>query len=205
MSQVELVPLLIAAGARCGVGGLAIQFWATQKKLTEEGLFQDRWKQAHNFLERSGSSPVKVGPYSAILSQRWADASWCRDCALPDQQVKEHLVRWLLIFKEPTNGMIWMVLDYRSWGGSIEDLWAFNDSWWCEPFWIADSDISSVGHETDTTWPIFVADRRAGYLTAAAELATPVTKLILSHLPKRKIGRLTATNRLAYNRERLAN
>ncbi|MEC0274538.1 exodeoxyribonuclease VII large subunit [Peribacillus frigoritolerans] len=87
-------------------------------------------------------------------------------------------------------------------GGSIEELWAFNEEIVAES--IFDSDIpviSAVGHETDFTIADFVADLRAPTPTGAAELAVPHLNEILERLMNRK-NRLTRSIQEAVNFER---
>jgi exodeoxyribonuclease VII large subunit len=87
-------------------------------------------------------------------------------------------------------------------GGSIEELWAFNEEIVAES--IFDSDIpviSAVGHETDFTIADFVADMRAPTPTGAAELAVPHLNEILERLMNRK-NRLTRSIQEAVNFER---
>ncbi|PRS38907.1 exodeoxyribonuclease VII large subunit [Bacillus sp. RJGP41] len=87
-------------------------------------------------------------------------------------------------------------------GGSIEELWAFNEEIVAES--IYDSDIpviSAVGHETDFTIADFVADMRAPTPTGAAVLAVPHLNEILERLMNRK-NRLTRSIQEAVNFER---
>ena len=192
-----------------GVGALAIQFEQLKKKLQEEGLFQEKFKQAiPQFSNKIGvitsQSGAVIRDIITTVSRRFPGVEIL---LFPTKVQGEGATQEIVANIQKANARTDLdVLIIGRGGGSIEDLWAFNE----EPVVRAIFEsripiISSVGHETDTTLADFVADRRAATPTAAAELATPVTKLdLLNHLQKQEGRMATAMrNRLVYNRERL--
>ena len=192
-----------------GVGALALQFEQLKKKLQEEGLFQEKFKQAiPQFSNKIGvitsQSGAVIRDIITTVTRRFPGVEIL---LFPTKVQGEGAAQEIVANIQKANARTDLdVLIIGRGGGSIEDLWAFNE----EPVVRAIFEsripiISSVGHETDTTLADFVADRRAATPTAAAELATPVTKLdLLNHLQKQE-GRMTTAmrNRLVYNRERL--
>lgn len=180
-----------------GVGALAIQFEQLKKKLTEEGLFQESFKQPlPQFSKRIGvvtsRSGAVIRDIITTVSRRFPGV----DILLYPTKVQgegaaEEIAR--NIARANQRDDLDLLIIGRG-GGSIEDLWAFNEEIVVRAIFESRLPvISSVGHETDVTLADFVADRRAATPTAAAELATPVTKLdLLTHLQNQEKRMATA-------------
>ena len=192
-----------------GVGALAIQFEQLKKKLTEEGLFQERFKQPlPQFAKRIGvvtsRSGAVIQDIITTVSRRFPGV----DILLYPTKVQgdgaaEEIARNIARANQRED---LDVLIIGRGGGSIEDLWAFNEEIVVRAIFESRLPvISSVGHETDVTLADFVADRRAATPTAAAELATPVTKLdLLTHLQNQEKRMATAVqNVLSRKKEAL--
>ena len=192
-----------------GIGALAIQFEQLKKKLGAEGLFQEKFKQAlPQFPKKIG---VVTSPSGAVIrdiittvSRRFPGV----EIVLYPTKVQgdgaaAQVAAHIRLANERSD---LDVLIIGRGGGSIEDLWAFNEEETVRAIFESRIPIiSSVGHETDTTLADFVADRRAATPTAAAELATSVTKLdLLGHLQQQENRMSRAiSNRLSNYRERL--
>ena len=163
-----------------GVGALAIRFEQLKKALAQEGLFNPEWKQVlPQFVQKIG---VITSPSGAVIKDIITTVSrrfpGVEIVLYPTKVQGDGAAQEVAANIQAANQRDDLdVLIVGRGGGSIEDLWAFNEEIVVRAIFESRIPIiSSVGHETDTTLADFVADRRAATPTAAAELATPVTK-----------------------------
>ncbi len=166
-----------------GVGALLAQLERLKAKLQGEGLFDPARKQPLPTMP--ATIGVITSPTGAVIRDilhRIRDRWPCRVIVWPcvvqgdaaAAQVGNAIQRFNAL---PLDGPVPRpdILIVARGGGSVEDLWAFNDEALARIVAAGTIPlISAVGHETDTTLIDFVSDRRAPTPTAAAEMATPV-------------------------------
>lgn len=160
-----------------GTGALAMAFEQLKEKLSKEGLFDVSLKKAIPlFPSAIGVVTAKGGAALRdilnILSRRWPLAEVIL-CPVLVQGVSASQSVADAVKKLNTLNACDVIIVGRG-GGSVEDLWAFNEEILVRS--VAESKIpiiSAVGHETDFTLCDFAADLRAPTPSAAAELAVP--------------------------------
>lgn len=160
-----------------GVGALQIAFEQLKKKLAEEGLFDEsRKRPIPTYPTRVGVITSETGAavqdIRNVLGRRYPLAEIIMAPVLVQGDgAAAQIIEAIRTFNERQAADVLIV---GRGGGSIEDLWAFNDEQLART--VAASRIpviSAVGHETDFTICDFVADLRAPTPSAAAELAVP--------------------------------
>jgi len=160
-----------------GVGDLYMAFEQLKEKLYKEGIFDERHKKPlprypNTIAVITSSAGAAVRDIIRVLGSRW-----------PMTKVVVVPVRVQGVEAPPEiEGAIRYVNDHKiadliitgRGGGSLEDLWAFNDERVARAIFASDIPvISAVGHEPDITISDFVADLRAATPSNAAELAVP--------------------------------
>lgn len=160
-----------------GVGDLYVAFEQMKKRLQEEGLFDDRFKKPiPKFPETVGvitaATGAAVRDIINVITRRYPYAKILLYPALVQGNgASESVARGIELFNREK---VADVLIVGRGGGSIEDLWAFNEERTARAIFASEIPIiSAVGHETDFTIADFVADLRAPTPSAAAELAVP--------------------------------
>ncbi|CAJ1186012.1 exodeoxyribonuclease VII large subunit [Companilactobacillus paralimentarius DSM 13238 = JCM 10415] len=168
-----------------GLGALYLAFEQLKKKLAAQGVFDLPKKSIPQFPKRiavvTSQSGAVIHDIMTTVARRYPIVQIVLYPAqVQGQEAAPTIVKQLKRINEDGN---YDTIIIGRGGGSIEDLWPFNEEVVAQA--IVQSKIpviSSVGHETDTTIADLVADLRAATPTAAAELATPVLRDVLVHL-----------------------
>ena len=169
-----------------GVGDLYVAFEQLKARLQSEGLFASEHKKPIPVMPSriavvTSASGAAVRDIIRVLGKRWPLS---KVIVLPVRVQGEEASREIAAAIRYANR--WKVADLiiaGRGGGSMEDLWAFNEEITARA--IYDSEIpviSAVGHEPDFTIADFTADRRAATPSNAAELAVPEREKVLESL-----------------------
>jgi exodeoxyribonuclease VII large subunit len=169
--------LLVDAIEPAGEGLLRQQYEALKKQLQAEGLFATERKQplpamATRFAIITSASGAVIQDFLQVLERRWPLA---RVRLYATSVQGEQAPAQLLAALRAADEQGWaQVLILARGGGSLEDLWAFNDETLARAIVACQTPVvSAIGHETDFTIADFVADLRAPTPSAAAELVSP--------------------------------
>ncbi|WP_068622158.1 exodeoxyribonuclease VII large subunit, partial [Paenibacillus tuaregi] len=192
-----------------GIGSLYLAYEQLKKKLEEEGLFDPSRKRAlPRYPKTIGviTSPTGAAVRDIIitLQRRYPQVPVILHPVLVQgKQAAPSIVKALRTLN--AMGEADVIIVGRG-GGSLEELWAFNEEMVARAIYeSAIPVISAVGHETDFTIADFVADLRAATPTAAAELAVPHAAELRALISQRERElQQGLKHRLARARERLA-
>jgi len=168
--------LLIENMTPRGIGDLQFAFEQLKKKLEKEGLFKSEKKKKIPFLPEkiaviTSPSGAAVRDIINIITRRFSNMEiLIIPVKVQGDMASLEIEDALKNRKQKANQADVIILGRG--GGSIEDLWAFNEERVARAIYNSDIPvISAVGHETDFTISDFVADLRAPTPSAAAELA----------------------------------
>lgn len=193
-----------------GVGALYVAFEKLKKKLQGQGLFDEVRKRKLPYMPRSigvitSSTGSVVRDIINILSRRFYNVNIK---VYPVQVQGEHAAGQIAAAVRRLNELnnVEVIIVARG-GGSLEELWAFNEEIVARSIYESEIPvISAVGHETDFTIADFVADVRASTPSAAAELVMPERTIVENMLDSLKmrlrnaVVKKTAMDRLVLKR-----
>jgi len=200
--------------AVAGVGALMAMLDKRKKALDAEGLFDASRKKPLPFLPEVIG--VVTSPTGAVirdilhrLRDRFPRKVLVWPVAVQGKECAPQVARAIAGFNAMTSGGALPrpdLLIIARGGGSIEDLWGFNEEAVARAAAASDIPlISAVGHETDTTLIDYVSDRRAPTPSAAAEMAVPVRLDLLAAVDQMGARALRATtDGVARRKQRIA-
>ena len=175
-----------------GLGALQLRFQQLKEKLEKEGLFDEARKKAIPYL------PARIGIVTSIdgaalrdilnvLERRFSNVEiMISPVHVQGAGAAESIAAAIEDFNSLTNADVLIV---GRGGGSLEDLWAFNEEVVARAIYNSKIPIiSAVGHEVDFTIADFVADLRAATPSAAAELVLPLKEDLVLRISDLKLG-----------------
>lgn len=178
--------LVVSSLQPAGIGDLELAFQQLKKKLAAEGLFEQAHKQPiPRFPERIGviTSPTGAAIRDILnITKRRAPhiEIFLWPVAVQGEGAAAQLARAIRGFNK--HKLVDLLIVGRG-GGSLEDLWAFNEEEVARAIYESELPvISAVGHEIDFSISDFVADLRAPTPSAAAEMAVPDTIQLLERI-----------------------
>lgn len=172
-----------------GAGKLYEKYEALKSKLSEEGLFESaRKKKIPQYAKKIGVVTASTGAaIQDIINISTRRNPYVQLYLYPALVQGENAAASIVKGIKKLDEMKLDVLIVGRGGGSIEDLWAFNEESVARAIYNAKTPIiSAVGHETDVTIADFVSDLRAPTPSAAAELAVPQAEAILELLERNR-------------------
>ncbi len=187
-----------------GKGNLYEQFEKLKASLQKEGLFdQAAKKPIPRFPKRIGVVTAATGAALRdiinILSRRFKAADICLYPTLVQGIGAAESIKEAIEYFNNTNSADVLIVGRG--GGSIEDLWAFNEEAVARAIFESKIPIiSAVGHETDFTIADFVADLRAPTPSAAAELAVPSGDELIEKFKSAEIRLASSVKKILENR-----
>ena len=192
-----------------GLGNLYVAFEELKKKLSNEGLFdEEHKKKIPKMPNRIGIVTASTGAaIKDILSTIKRRYPICETILFPSFVQGDGAALDIVKNIKLAEKYNLDVLIVGRGGGSIEDLWPFNEESVARAIYECSIPvISAVGHEVDFTIADFVADMRAPTPTGAAEMAVPNITDIINHINNLKIRLNESINsKLNYNRLKLDN
>jgi exodeoxyribonuclease VII large subunit len=196
--------LLVQEVRAYGLGNLYQQFLMLKEKLQMEGLFDESGKKEIPAYPRTIG--IITSPTGAVIKDMLHTIQRRYPCVnlllapaivQGEQGAASVAAALQLLCKQPRVDLIIIARG----GGSIEDLWCFNDEMLAKAVFNCPIPvISAIGHETDFTILDFVADLRAATPTAAAEHAVPDKAELLNYLLQMRANIRTAIQYNLYNR-----
>jgi exodeoxyribonuclease VII large subunit len=192
-----------------GIGNLYLAYEQLKKRLEAEGLFSPEHKKPIPLFPRyigvvTSPTGAAIRDIVTTIRRRYPLATII---LFPTLVQGEHAPASIVRSIEKANELGYIdVLIVGRGGGSIEELWAFNEESVARAIFASNIPIiSAVGHETDFTIADFVADLRAPTPTGAAELAVPHVTELVERISQRNVRLIRAMKeKMAMESERLA-